>query len=85
MKPGPLKALAISLDQAANCLVKLSDGWGWPDEMLSARAARLKKQHPRLHVWIDRLFFWDDNHCQECFDIEAKREQLPRVYRLPKA
>ena len=82
MKPGPLKAFSIAIDQALNTLVKLCDGWGWPDEMLSARAWRLREQHPRLWVWIDRLFFWDENHCQECFEIELERAQLPREYRM---
>lgn len=76
-----LKNLLIALDQAANTLIKLSDGWGEPDEMLSARAWRLRRQHPRLRVWIDRLFFWDADHCAECYAIEYDRRQLPREYR----
>lgn len=75
------KGFLIGLDQAVNCLIRLSDGWGMPDEMLSARAYRLRKEHPALMVWIDRLFFWDDNHCQECFGIEMLREQFPQEYR----
>lgn len=77
---GTLKNLAIALDQALNCCVRLSDGWGTPDEMLSARAWRLRHQHPRLQGWIDRLFFWDADHCRECFEIEQRRAQLPREY-----
>lgn len=75
------KNLLIGLDQSLNCLVKLSDGWGTPDEMLSARAWRLREQHPALRKWIDRLFFWDANHCEECFNIEMNREQFPEIYR----
>lgn len=76
-----LKNVLIGLDQALNCMVKLSgDGWGLPDEMLSARAWRLREQYPSLRLWIDRLFFWDDNHCQECFAIELERRQSPRDY-----
>ena len=75
-----LKNVAIALDQAFNCCVRLSDGWGQPDEMLSARAWRLRSSHPVLHICIDRLFFWDANHCQECFDIEMQRRQLPSEY-----
>ena len=63
-----LKNFMIGLDQAANTLVKLSDGYGYPDEMLSARAWRLREEHPRLRRGIDHLFFWDDNHCKECFE-----------------
>ena len=75
------KNLLIGLDQSLNCLVKLSDGCGTPDEMLSARAWRLREQHPALRKWIDRLFFWDANHCEECFNIEMNREQFPAIYR----
>lgn len=75
------KNLLIGLDQSLNCLVKLSDGWGTPDEILSARAWRLREQHPALRKWIDRMFFWDANHCEECFNIEMNREQFPAIYR----
>jgi hypothetical protein len=70
----------IGLDQSLNCLVKLSDGWGLPDEMLSSRAWRLRGGHPSLRQWIDRLFFWDKDHCKECYFIEIERRQLPREY-----
>lgn len=76
-----LKRVGIGIDQTANCVVKLSDGWGHPDEMLSARAWRLRKQHPMLHVWIDHLFFWDKDHCKECYEIEMERKQLPEEYK----
>ena len=76
-----LKKLLIGLDQVLNSQITLSDGEGTVDEMLSARAWRLRTSHPKLRLWIDRLFFWDDNHCQECFEIERDRKQLPEVYR----
>jgi len=71
----------IGVDQTINTKIKLCDGYGKPDEMLSARAYRLRKEHPALIKWIDRLFFWDENHCQECYGIEMAREQLPVEYR----
>ena len=77
---GVIKNVAIGLDQSVNCFVKLSDGWGTPDEMLSARAWRLREQHPTLLKFIDWLFFWDANHCQECYEIEMQRKQLPKEY-----
>lgn len=76
-----IKDVLIGLDQTLNCCIFLSDGRGRPDEMLSARAWRLRDQHPRLRTWIDRLFFWDDNHCQECYEIEQQRSQLPKSYK----
>ena len=77
---GILKNIGIGLDQTFNCVVKLSDGWGTPDEMLSARAWRLREEHPTLRKMIDGLFFWDKNHCEECYEIEQKRKQLPEEY-----
>ena len=62
---GILKNTAIGLDQTLNCLVRLTDGWGMPDEMLSSRAWRLRADHPRLHAWIDRLFFWDEYYIRK--------------------
>lgn len=77
-----MRQFLISLDQAINCLVRLGDdGFGMADEMLSARAWRLRRIYPRLHVWIDRLFFWDADHCRECYWIEISRKQLPSEYR----
>ena len=75
-----IKNFVIGLDQSVNCFVKLADGWGTPDEMLSARVWRLREQHPTLRKVIDRLFFWDKNHCQECYEIEMQRKQLPKEY-----
>lgn len=77
-----LKNFSIALDQAVNCLIKLSDGWGHPDEMLSARAWRLQGAHPWLMRWIDRIFFWDPDHCFECYMIEVERKQLHQSYRV---
>lgn len=71
----------IALDQTLNCAIKLSDGFGTPDEMLSARAYRLKDQHPLLMKVIDGIFFWDKDHCYECYVIELYRHQLPSTYR----
>lgn len=41
----------IGIDQTLNTKVKLCDGYGKPDEMFSARAWRLRKEHPKLYVW----------------------------------
>ena len=71
----------IVIDQTLNTRVKLCDGYGLPDEMLSARAWRLRNEHPRLRLWIDRIFFWDADHCRECYEIERQHLQLPLEYR----
>ncbi len=85
---GPVKCALIGLDQAINCLVRLDkdnatgNHFGTPDEMLSARAWRLREHYPNLVKWIDRVFFWDDNHCEECYWIEMDQAQLPDEYHL---
>ena len=76
-----LKNFLIALDQTLNTLIKLSDGFGEPDEMISARAHRLRKEHPWLPKLIDGIFFWDKDHCLECYIIELQRKQLPYYYR----
>ena len=75
-----LKKLLIGLDQTLNSQITLSDGEGEVDEMLSARAWRLRESHPKLHKVIDKFFFWDDNHCEECYKMERERDQLPKDY-----
>ena len=81
IKGNRMNITIIALDKLLNTLIKLSDGRGSPDEMLSARAYRLRNEYPNLIKWIDRLFFWDDNHCQECYGIEMALDQLPVEYR----
>lgn len=75
-----IKNVLIGLDQTLNCLIRLSDGWGMPDESLSARAWRLRAEHPSLHRWIDRLLWWDADHCETSYHGERQRKQLPAEY-----
>ena len=75
------KNFLIGLNQTLNCLIRLNGEYGTPDEMFSARAWRLRATHPKLHVWVDRLFFWDKDHCQEIYEMERRREQLNDEYR----
>ena len=68
--------IAIAIDQLVNTICN-----GEPDEMLSARAWRIRFMNRWLYRVIDTIFFFDKNHCQECFDIERNRHQLPDIYR----
>ena len=53
-----VKQFFISIDQTFNTIIKIADdGYGYADEMLSARAWRLRGKS-RLYIWIDRLFFF---------------------------
>ena len=41
--------LAIIADQALNCVIKLSDGWGQPD-LISTRQGQAGAEQARLRV-----------------------------------
>ncbi len=69
-----LQQIAIAADQLANTLLG-----GYADETLSARAWRLRGENS-WHRVIDALFFWQGNHCQQSYDSELRRKQLPGVY-----
>lgn len=69
-----IKQVLIALDQLLNTLLK-----GYADETLSSRAYRLRVERGR--VWPERIinavFFFDDNHCEESYQSEIQRRQLP--------
>lgn len=68
------KAVAVAVDQLVNAFCG-----GWPDETLSSRAWRWelagKRSWPRKV--IDRLFFWESEHCRESYESELARRQWP--------
>lgn len=68
----------IALDQLANAIIG-----GEPDETLSARAWRLRQRPAwgRAQRIIDRLFFWEAEHCRASYDSEINRQQMPGIYR----
>lgn len=73
-----LKAVLIAADQLVNALLA-----GWPDETLSSRAFRWEKTGVRK--WprrlIDRLFFWEKQHCFQSYQSEREGRQLPPEFR----
>ena len=75
------KNFLIGLNQTVNCLIRLNGEYGTPDEMFSARAWRLRATHPNLYVWINRLFFWDKDHCRVAYEAEQQRRDYPKEYR----
>lgn len=68
------KKVLIAVDQLANALLA-----GWPDETMSSRAWRWEQDGVR--VWprrfIDRLFFWEQDHCYQSYLSEREGRQLP--------
>jgi len=79
-----LKQFLIAIDQTINTLVYIpGDGWGYADEMISARVFRCYLQNfisDTPMKLVNTLFFWDDDHCYECWAIECTRNQLPNNY-----
>jgi len=76
-----IKQFLISVDQTLNTLTYIKgDGFGYADETLSARAWRLRSQS---NAWkrIDRLMFFDKDHCKTSYYSEKARRQLPPEYR----
>lgn len=75
----PALQLLIALDQLANTLL-----CGMADETLSARAHRARVKGHRYWGWtangIDRLFFWQPQHCLQAHQAELARAQLPKHY-----
>lgn len=75
-----IKNILIGLNQTLNCCIRMGGEWGTPDEMISARAWRLREIYPKPRIWLDRLFFWDKNHTEESYKAEKARRDLPNEY-----
>lgn len=58
---------------------------GWADETISARAHRNsfagKKKWVIFERWINKLFFWQEEHCREAYLREVARLHMPPMYR----
>lgn len=78
-----LRQLLIAADQTINCLIflfaKQEPYRPWGDESLSSHCWRLEQSRgiswPRKLV--DRLLWFDKDHCRESFESELERRQLP--------
>lgn len=68
------KAVLIAADQLVNALLV-----GWPDETLSSRAWRWEQNGVRAwpRRFIDRIFFWEQDHCYQSYISEREGRQLP--------
>ena len=68
------KSVLVAVDQLVNALLA-----GWPDETLSSRAWRWEQNGVRSwpRRFIDRLFFWEQDHCYQSYISEREGRQLP--------
>ena len=70
----------ISMDQLVNAIC-----CGYPDETLSARSYRLGRESAywnAARIVIDCIFFWQKEHCKQCWQWEQDRMDLPISYRV---
>lgn len=76
MARGWVRQVLIAIDQVGNALAG-----GWADETLSSRAWRAEKSGRRwggfVRTIIDRMFFFEKNHCRQAFESERRRRQMP--------
>lgn len=63
----------VALDQLVNTLCG-----GMADETLSSRAHRRRlRGKPCLANAIDKLFWWQEEHCKTAYESEMARQHLP--------
>lgn len=74
-----LEQIPIAIDQFVNTLFG-----GWADETISSVAWRKRNEGTGwrfLHCLIDCIFFWQKNHCEQAYQSELERRQLPEELR----
>jgi hypothetical protein len=62
------------------CIWLPGDGFGMPDETISARCWR-RRDVSNAYKWINRLFWWQENHCLLAYQAEMKQRHKPAEYR----
>lgn len=76
-----MRQFLVAFDQLVNTIVYIKgDGWGYSDETLSARAYRLREQSSIPYKLINKIFFWQHDHCHGAYSNEMGRKQLPVEY-----
>lgn len=73
-----IKNLFIAIDQLANCILG-----GRPDETISAKVWRMKDRNKFYYfsrILIDKIFWFDENHCEESCKSELYRKQISSEY-----
>lgn len=69
--------ILVAYDQLVNTFFR-----GWADETMSSRAFRKSMEQPCnnckwIRQLIDKIFFFDPNHCEESYLSEKNRLQMP--------
>lgn len=75
-----IKQNLIALDQYVNAIFG-----GYADETISARAYRMSTTSNNWKIIrniIDKIFFFEENHCYQAWISEFEKHQLPQEYRM---
>lgn len=67
--------IIIALDNLGNTFLG-----GYPDETISSRAWRCRnssKLWGKARIVIDKVFFWERDHCYQSYLSEQQRKHLP--------
>ena len=65
--------ILVAIDQVVNTLFG-----GWADETLSSAAHRRRLRGKPAVAWVlDKLFFWQSEHCKTAYESELERAHLP--------
>lgn len=71
------KGIFVCLDQLLNAILG-----GYPDETFSSRVYRKsvagQKIWKMLHWLVDKMFFWEDNHCYVSYKNEITGKYSPK-------
>jgi hypothetical protein len=71
-----MRQFLTAIDQVVNTMLG-----GWADETLSSRAYRMEQKGHKYWGWtasaINKLFFWQSNHCRGAYRDERERRHLP--------
>lgn len=70
------KSVLVSIDQLINAVLG-----GYPDETFSSRVYRKSVARQKfwevLHWIIDKMFFWEENHCYNAYKNELSGKYSP--------
>jgi hypothetical protein len=72
-------AIKVSVSRLVNALL-----CGYSGEMLSARAYRLRNKSlfwGVLKEILDSVFWWQLEHCRNCFEFELEHRDKPEEYK----
>jgi hypothetical protein len=71
------REIAVAVDQLCNAIFG-----GYASETISARCWRLRAERPygTLQRLIDRLFFWQSDHCRASYEAQVQRRNMPAEY-----